>query len=158
MRELWNQQPLKGLAEDCIIPNHPRYADGGDFDFFKRVGDFLFLPLISQKTLLMAELEVLFLRPQEPGSLVGHGGDIDNRIATVFDALRVPSAQELPKGDKPQPDEVPFYCTLEDDGLITAISVVTDRLLPYKDPAEVLLVIRVRTKVRQLATMNLAFA
>ena len=36
---------------------------------------------------------------------------------------------EIPNGDTPNQDENPFFCVLEDDSLITKVSVKTDRLL-----------------------------
>jgi len=72
--------------------------------------------------------------------MVGSGGDIDNRVKTILDALRVPAEPNaVPQGDAPRPDEVPFYCVLEDDKLVTALSVQTERLLePSVDPNEAL--------------------
>ena len=80
---------------------------------------------------LIARLEITFLRPEEPGCLITKGGDIDNRLKTLFDALRIPNeANELPSRVTPQDDEMPiFYCLLESDSLVTSVSVVTDRLL-----------------------------
>jgi len=55
---------------------------------------------------------------------------------------------ELPKDDIPTDQENPFFCLLEDDNLITHLSVTTDRLLePIEDPLEVILMARVRTKL-----------
>ena len=51
----------------------------------------------------------------------------------------------------PSPGEDPFYCLLEDDRLITSVTVTTDRLLVPQDsswqPNDVFLVILVATKV-----------
>ena len=91
-------------------------------------------------------MNVLFLRRSSPGQLIGHGGDIDNRIKTLFDALRVPTVAELPHGATPENDEKPFYCLLKDDALITTLSVRTDEWLEEGDPSHVLLVIHVDVK------------
>ena len=69
------------------------------------------------------------MRPSEPGNLLNHGGDLDNRIKGLFDALCMPSSQQLPKGASPEGDEAPFFVLLEDDALVTSFSVETDRLL-----------------------------
>jgi hypothetical protein len=54
---------------------------------------------------------------------------------------------EIPNGDLPQEDEDPFYCLLQDDSLITKISVDTDRLLGSNEKSNyVQLLIKVRTK------------
>jgi hypothetical protein len=67
----------------------------------ERVGQFEFAPLVTKKLDLVAELDVLFLRPEPPGS-VGHGGDIDNRIKTLLDSLRIPRGNELSSNDSPR--------------------------------------------------------
>ena len=98
------------------------------------------------------EIEILFLRRDHPGhGLIRSGGDIDNRIKVPFDALRMPQSCDELSGGPPQSGEDPFYCLLQDDRLITAVSVTTDRLLePAHDGAgqnDVKLVILVRTQL-----------
>src|SRR5262245_15083856 len=58
-------------------------------DAREKRGAFEFLPLIADWNNLLAELEITLLRPQAPGSIV-HGGDIDNRLKTLFDAMAIP--------------------------------------------------------------------
>ena len=87
------------------------------------------VPLVREELGLICRLDILFLRPEPPGSVL-ESGDIDNRLKTLFDALRLPKGpQELVGYDNPKGDEDPFYCLLEDDGLITHVSVETDVLL-----------------------------
>jgi hypothetical protein len=103
---------------------------------------------VSLKVSLLAELEITLLRPGLPGSIVLHGGDIDNRLKTLFDALAVPSQlQALPQGAMPSGGENPFFCVLGDDRLITKVSIQTERLLEdTTSPNEVELMVLVRTK------------
>jgi hypothetical protein len=77
----------------------------------------------------VCSLDVIFLRRDEPGNLIQGGGDIDNRIKVLFDALRMPQSVEELAGATPSTDQEPFYCLLEDDRLITEVKVTTDRLL-----------------------------
>ncbi len=56
-------------------------------------------------------------------------GDIDARLKTIFDALRLPKNLDEAGGVGPQTDENPFFCLLEDDKLISEIKVTTDSLL-----------------------------
>ena len=78
---------------------------------------------------LYCSLDVLFLRPSMPGEVM-QSGDLDNRLKTLFDALRMPSTKEELGGyDKPADGESPFYCLMTDDKLITKVTVETDRLL-----------------------------
>jgi hypothetical protein len=81
---------------------------------------------------LSCAIEILFLRPEPPGGIV-RGGDVDNRIKTLFDGLKMPrEAQDLGPYLNPGADEDPFYCLVEDDQLITSVSVETDTLLEPK--------------------------
>jgi hypothetical protein len=79
---------------------------------------------------------------------VTQGGDIDNRLKTLLDALKIPdSSDALSRGVTLSGDETPFFCLLEDDNLITGINVKTDRLLdPNAGRSEVVLLIHVRTR------------
>ncbi len=90
--------------------------------------------------------------------MIVKGGDLDNRIKTLLDALKVPKeANELPLDDEPKEDEVPFFCLLEDDALVTGVSVDTDRLLEKAvDPNQVILVIHVRVLTFTLSYNNMA--
>ncbi len=111
MKELWNHQPLR---------------DHQDLkrELIKNIGNFNFLPLVSEKLAFTAEIDIIMLRPGTPGKIITEGGDIDNRLKTLFDALRVPdNITALPKINSPDEDEDPFCCLLEDDNLITRVSV-----------------------------------
>jgi hypothetical protein len=73
-----------------------------------------FVPLVSIAGGFTCSLDILFLRRDSPGSLVKSGGDIDNRIKTLLDALTIPNESQL-AGIKFEPHEQPFYTLLEDD-------------------------------------------
>ena len=96
-----------------------------------------------------AELSLTLLRPEPPGNLLTQGGDIDNRLKTLFDALTMPRhANALPVGAKPEEGEMPFFCLLEDDNLVTSVQVRTEQLLePECDSSVVELFIFVRTRI-----------
>jgi hypothetical protein len=81
------------------------------------------------------------------------GGDVDNRIKTLFDALRIPTLDEQKKN---APKEDPTYCLLESDTLISGFHVDTGRLLMPETikPNEVHLVIEVAVRVLNLGTWN----
>ncbi|MGB6395198.1 MAG: hypothetical protein WBF73_05895, partial [Bradyrhizobium sp.] len=75
-------------------------------------------------------MDVTLLRQQPPGQLLGDGGDLDNRLKTLFDALRKPSTQEAQQAQiQPLPNDEPIHCLLQDDSLVLKVSVETDRLL-----------------------------
>jgi hypothetical protein len=93
----------------------------------------------------VAEIDITMLRPEPPGSIVSRGGDIDNRVKTLLDGLRAPSTvDELPADLAKREDVV--LCLLEDDKLITRLSVQTYQLLEPADSSVVVLLLNVRTK------------
>lgn len=110
---------------------------------------FKFAPLVSQTIGAVAELRILLLWPSPAGFIIKSGGDIDNRLKTLLDALKAPlEPDDLPAGTQVQPGEEPFFCLLEDDSLITQLSVETDRLLePVSSESEVVATIRVSTRL-----------
>jgi len=101
--------------------------------WFRERGSFQCVPLVNQHLYSIATLHITLLRPGEPGSVLTKAGDIDNRLKSLFDALRVPDVGQIPRGDSPQRDETPFFCLLDDDALVTEVAVVTDRLLEPTD-------------------------
>lgn len=105
-----------------------------------------YIPLVRESLHLNCQLNILFLRQEDPGSLVLQGGDLDGRIKTLFDALRMPEAQV--ERQYPQAEN-PLYCLLESDTLISGFEVSTGRLLVPKTkyPNEAHLVIEVIIKV-----------
>jgi hypothetical protein len=77
-------------------------------------------------------------------------GDIDGRVKTLLDGLRMPHQCSEVDGLTPSDGEDPFFVLLEDDRVIYELNVTTDRLLVPPDPEEperdVVAVIRVRTR------------
>jgi hypothetical protein len=61
---------------------------------------------------IFCALNILFLRRDAPGKVVSGDGDLDNRLKTLFDALRVPNtADGLPS--PPEDGFNPVFCLLE---------------------------------------------
>jgi hypothetical protein len=123
-------------------------------------GPFRLVPLVTRDLKLACSLDVLYLRPDYPSSVLKTGGDIDNRLKTLFDALRIPGpdTQEL-GGCKPQEGENPLYCLLEDDVLITHVSVKTDNLLEpvLKQADDARLIITVKILPIEATLANIGF-
>jgi hypothetical protein len=117
---------------------------------YERAG-YNFVPLVREESNLMCSVKILMLRPDPPGRLVT-SGDIDNRLKTLFDSLRMPDTLDEVRGG-PAEDEKPFYVLLQDDKLITHLSVETDTLLERVgaewDKNDVRLVISVDLRVTQ---------
>ena len=78
LQELWKRSP--------IDPNDPKSKN-----IMTTIGKFRFLPLVSSCREEVAEIQLIMLRPgQPPGYIIGQGGDIDNRLKTLFDSLKMP--------------------------------------------------------------------
>ena len=113
---------------------------------------------------MICKLDILLLRHGNPGNVLF---DIDNRLKTLFDALRMPTGphelgEGTPKGKQtPDPDEDPFYVLLENDNLITHVAVTSDRLLePVPGTSEdeaVRMVVAVTVRPYDVHMDNLAF-
>jgi hypothetical protein len=108
----------------------------------------------------MCSIDVLFLKPHRPGGIVNHG-DIDGRLKTLLDALAIPDANQDYENREQGNGEKPTYTLLEDDRLITKVSVETDQLLEFvtkdRDPNEVRLVIAVRIRPHEMHLGNMQF-
>jgi hypothetical protein len=155
MKKLWETHPaLKSYAARVVEidddgthyhPNKP-YLEVVAKRFEKSgIG---FIPLITEPNGLVCTLNILFLRPDKPGSILESAGDIDNRIKTLIDALRIPAdGSEMKRRPDDDPDPNPMYCLLQDDALITTLKVETDRLLFTRGSSdhEAILVIHVET-------------
>jgi hypothetical protein len=87
-----------------------------------------FLPLARARNHALVALDVLFLRTGEPGQLM-KSADLDNRIKALVDSLRMPTGPSEWGKHMPEAGEDPFCCLLEDDKLVSALSVTTDTLL-----------------------------
>ncbi len=85
-----------------------------------------FVPLVCEQFKLLCDLDVLMLRRDRPGGIF-QARDIDNRLKTLFDALRMPkNGLEIEGlGDE---DEM-IFVLLQDDSLISSVTVETDELL-----------------------------
>jgi len=150
LAELWRQLPLSNRPH-LKAENPPQ----GKISLLQQVGGFKFVPLVRSKIHAFAELSVTMLRLGPPGAIISQGGDIDNRLKTLLDSLKIPENNALPSGVLPSGDEDPFYCLLEDDRLVTKLSVSTDRLLDAKSLSEVLLLIHVTTKHVEMIFANM---
>jgi hypothetical protein len=114
-----------------------------------------YIPLVRKSLSLSCHLNILFLRKEDPGALVLQGGDIDNRIETLFDSLR----KREPEVATNYPQQYdPLYCLLESDTLISGFNVDTDRLLfpEIADNSGVHLVIEVVIRVLDIGPWNMS--
>jgi hypothetical protein len=138
LKQLWTRDPLLSYAQHGYLrcsPDPPGRA-------IYVLGGASYACMVTERLCLHCELDILFLRPSPPGALIATGGDIDNRLKTLFDGLRRPDKEAEVPGSA-EPPEYPIHCLLSDDALISKISVTSDQLLEPSSPGEVLLVIGV---------------
>lgn len=145
LRELWNQHPdLRaqshvqfvripgGIADRIrpVVPGEPgkTWLEHIADDHITCNGN-RFVPLLSKAGGFTCSLNILFLRRDNPGALIEPTGDIDSRIKVLFDGLKMPTQVAELGGFQIDDDEKPFHVLLEDDSLITSLSVTTDRLI-----------------------------
>ena len=151
LKELWNQAPLVDQRDEFLNPCY-------ELSVIKKIGDWNFASVVDSRNNLVAELDITLLRPEEPGSVITKGGDIDNRLKTLLDALSIPQPNQIPADDTPGADEDPFHCLLEDDNLITSIRATVDRLLDSKDNDEVIIVMSVNVSCTRATLANLGLS
>ena len=155
LKELWQQHPLT-LMQEYLQPSrdlanllNPHWAS-----LLVEKGAFQFAPLVSEQLHLVAELELFLLQPSEPGKILSQAADIDNRLKTLFDALQMPDSNQMPE-EPPSEGESPFFCVLENDRLITKVSIRTGRLLePTDHSSEVRLFLNVNIHRTQFTHLN----
>lgn len=117
-----------------------------------KVGDFI--PLVRKSLYLACAVDILFLRHEEPFTLMQQGGDLDGRLKTLFDSLKMPNPRDAYRGMPPTAD--PLYVVLEDDALISDFSVKSGRLLGRgaKKKHEVRLTVDITVKVLRVFDPN----
>jgi hypothetical protein len=129
---------------------------------FQRNG-YRFVPLVCEEFWLLCNLNILFLRRDQPPTVLD-AGDLDNRVKTLIDTLRMPtSGNELAGNERPAEGEDPFFCLLEDDHSVTGLTVETGTLL---DPpvagdggaARAKVIVSVELKPNDVTMFNLGFA
>jgi hypothetical protein len=175
--ELWMTHPsLKDAARRRFVPRETPFsfsdihhtADdqrpftqvGSDqhIDLCREVerGGRKFWPLVRETFALKCNLGITFLRREDAGR-VYQGGDLDNRLKTLFDSLSVPPHENQIVKDTSIAD--PIYCLLEDDALIMGADVHTQRLLARSGAGvhDVLLLIEVDVRVVRPRGYNLTF-
>jgi hypothetical protein len=133
---LWEQNiqlKQQGYGIDPVTNVRSRLWEGLTFNVATQSGSHIyrFLPLITYDSGVTCAIDVLFMRRDAAGGLFRHGGggDLDNRMKVLFDALRMPENDKEIQNIPPQPGEDPFFCLLQNDKFIDHLSITTDRLL-----------------------------
>jgi hypothetical protein len=152
LRTLWHQDETLRNWFTAPPEGHPDYL-GQRADDYARCG-FRFVPLVALKDEGGCALDILILRRQEPNKLFTGAGDIDARVKTLLDGLRMPQQCSELGGAVPEDGEDPFFVLLEDDRVIHELNITTDRLLvppkPHESQREIVAIIKVRTRTFSL--------
>src|SRR3990167_8136462 len=69
-------------------PDFDNTRKKGNISMFKEIDSKRFWFLVTESLKTTVDLSITFLFPYSVGSIIVQGGDIDNRIKTLFDALR----------------------------------------------------------------------
>ncbi len=134
MKSVWRQEPYS----EFLSIHEPSVTS--------KVADYSFVPLVTENRNMFAELNITLLSRGRKGVI----GDIDGRLKTILDALRMPhNSDELPDRDEgPGRHEDPFFCLLEDDSLVNQLSIKTDRYRGRHDDDDSFVMIEVRVAAR----------
>jgi hypothetical protein len=155
-----------GRSFGGYVQTDPPKYDKADVASHFTFHGFTFLPLVTSALKLTCWLDILYLRRKKPGELFEHG-DIDNRLKTLIDSLAMPDLNQGYASRTQEPDELPyFHCLLENDRLVSKVTVETDYLLedlpitmdhPKPDDNDARLVITARIRPYEMTLENLLF-
>ncbi len=126
----------------------------------KHIGGIDWNPIITPNLKLLAEIDILLMHPEIIGV---PRSDIDNRTKTILDGLRCPqNAHEI--GENTPKNIGPIYTLLDDDHLVTKLTVNTSHLLGtemFKDTGRsddtVFIMLDVNVRVAEGNLENLPF-
>jgi hypothetical protein len=69
--ELWKREPLRSLADPNANNVLSPTPASGQVSLVFLMDPFQFVPLVTQRLSLICRLSILFMRPADPGALVG---------------------------------------------------------------------------------------
>jgi len=155
LKKLVEHQPWTNLTQYMMpgatkSPISTRHVGGIDWN-----------PIITPNLKLLAEIDIQLLHPEIVGV---PRSDIDNRVKTILDGLRCPQNEHEIGANTPR-DIGPIYTLLDDDHLITKLSVNTSHLLGTdifnKDiqttPDTIFMMLDVNVRVAEGTLENLPF-
>lgn len=171
LKTLWTLPPLSYCSsykeKEVSWEGEERYQDEpnpGNFDFgslpyvVTDMNGFKFVSIVHKSLAVVAELDVRFFFPSS--DIVSSTSiiirDVDNKLKTLFDGLRIPQqSQEIPEDWIQDEEQNPLYCLLEDDGLIAKVSVSSGYSLKPLDQGEVFVIVNIKVKGKMGTLHNL---
>ena len=120
---------LQELEQHLIERDCPSYLNFNSNNK-KNVGEFTFLPLVTNDCRKVIDFNFTFLSHFEPGNgLSFPTGDTDNHLKALLDGLRMPNTINEIRQEKPKRKEEIFHCLMEDDGIVRKINIDHQKLL-----------------------------
>jgi hypothetical protein len=144
--------------KNIFEPDHEGKRSKDETPMFTEIGGKRFWFLVTEDLATVVDLKITILLPHPIGQIVKNGGDIDNRIKTLFDALRVPAVEsEIPSSDDFDYSQAGMYCLLQDDKLINRVSIQSYQDHDPKEKDYVKCFIEVQTKITRALWGNLNY-
>jgi hypothetical protein len=156
LKRFWNQDKFL-LSNQSVSQPKPYHVSS--LANANKIGDWQFVPLATKELELACDLDIHMLR-MDHNSDKAFSGDIDNRLKTIIDTLRIPNNNDGYSDFVPAIPDNPLYCLLEDDKIVRKISVSTDVLLDNDDDADISYVnlyISVKITPKRLIFNNIGF-
>lgn len=152
LNELWRSD--ESLA--CILAMGG--LTGRPDALVKRVGNINFIPLVREGWSLHCMLDIIILRKDHPWRVI-KTGDIDNRIKTLIDSLKMPGDMRDGSCEQESTEEDPFFVLLEDDKQVSRFSAEADVLLEprcagQENEVGVVVAVDVRPYLVTMSTMS----
>jgi hypothetical protein len=142
-----------------VFRDHEVVAEGSADEYpklpiLRTVAGRSFIPLASMRLSCLVEIDCLLLAAEPHGAIVSGAGDIDNRIKTLIDALRMPTPDEMARAAPPDGLPEPCYCLMDDDKIVRHLSVTADRLLDPERETDAVVIAEVSIRSTNRAMGN----
>jgi hypothetical protein len=137
---LWKEHPILHEQDpgrfDRKPPRHFRTVDAhnkpayqSDIWYRCLVSGIDYVPLVTYGHRMHCHLSIRLHSRRGRGGIIHEGADLDNRLKVLLDALSMPNVGQDASLAATDNEEPLVYCLLEDDELVTKLSVETLRLL-----------------------------
>ena len=127
LKRLWQVHPILSKWHLPIDQHYIAPAQDVIRAKYAKFGSFEFVPLVTKDLCVETALNFHILRPS---NFKGQNADPDNIVKILVDSLKMPQdAGELPAQTVACEEEKPFFILMQDDGLVSKITSVTDELL-----------------------------
>ena len=143
IKKLWDQEPLI---------NFKQFLDDETDAFSRQIKGVKFSSIINNEFHYVADIDIVLLHNEPIYKMIKNGGDIDNRIKTLLDALKMPSRDEFPVMLRENNENDRIFCLLHDDSLVSSLKITAKQYLGSEiNDNEVILLIDVHA--RKISTL-----